>query len=31
MTGAGLVGYRRANHRVNTLQIIIPEEEGATT
>jgi len=31
MTGIGIIGYRRANHRVNTLQIIIPEEEGATT
>jgi hypothetical protein len=30
MTGMGLVGYRRANHRVNTLQIIIPEEEATT-
>lgn len=31
MTGIGMMGYRRANHRVNTLQIIIPEEEEAAT
>jgi len=31
MTGIGMMGYGRANHRVNTLQIIIPEEEEAAT
>jgi uncharacterized membrane protein YidH (DUF202 family) len=30
ITGVGLVGYRRANHRVNVLQINIPEEDAAT-
>jgi len=29
MTGIGLVGYRQANHRVNTLQFVIPEEGEA--
>jgi uncharacterized membrane protein YidH (DUF202 family) len=31
MTGIGLVGYRRANHRVDTLQTIIPAEGEAAT
>ena len=29
MTGICLVGYRRANHKIHTLQYIIPEEEEA--
>jgi uncharacterized membrane protein YidH (DUF202 family) len=31
MTGIGLVGYKRANHRVNTLQLNVPAEEEAAT
>lgn len=31
MTAIGLAGYRRANHRVNTLQIRVPSEEEAAT
>jgi uncharacterized membrane protein YidH (DUF202 family) len=31
MTGIGIVGYRRANHRVDSLQISIPAEGEAAT
>jgi uncharacterized membrane protein YidH (DUF202 family) len=31
MTGAGLVGYKRANHRLNVLLLRVPEEEAAAT
>jgi uncharacterized membrane protein YidH (DUF202 family) len=31
MTAAGLVGYKRANHRVNVLLLKVPEEEAVTT
>lgn len=31
MTAAGLVGYKRANHRVNVLRLKVPEEEAVTT
>ncbi len=31
MTGTGLVGYKRANHRVDVLLLKVPEEEAAAT
>ncbi len=31
MTAAGLIGYKRANHRVSVLLLKVPEEEAVTT